>query len=94
MDLNFEFNMLVCRNMSDEGVHKHYTPAATNLNHFTCNYCGHLTRGGGIIQMKFHLSGNDPKKNVKKCTSCPAEVRKEMLALQVTTSKKEKQVRP
>ena len=40
--------------------------------------------------MKLHLSGNDPKKNVKKCPSVPIEVRKEMLALQAATLQKKK----
>ena len=76
--------------MSEEGVRKHCTPGATNPFHFTCNYCGHVTRGGGITRMKLHLSGNDPKKNVKACTSVPSQVRTEMLALQEATVQKKK----
>jgi len=40
--------------------------------------------------MKLHLSGNNPKKNVKKCPSVPSEVRNEMLALQAATVQKKK----
>ena len=64
--------------MADEGVRKHCTKVAESLNHFTCNYCGVTTRGGGMTSMKLHLSGNDPKKNVKRCEKCPLEVREYM----------------
>ena len=38
--------------------------------------------------MKFHLSGNDPKKNVKKYMACSNEVRDEMKALVALTFQK------
>lgn len=67
--------------MEDEGVRKHCMKVPGTLNHFTCKYCGVTTRGGGVTRMKLHLSGNDPKKNVKRCEKCPPEVRDEMRML-------------
>lgn len=67
--------------MADEGVRKHCVVVPGTTSHFTCKYCGLTTRGGGITRMKLHLSGNDPKKNVKRCDKCPPEVREEMRQL-------------
>ena len=77
--------------MSDEGVYKYCTVDASNPYHLRCNFCGHVTRGSDeITWMKFHLSGNDPEKNVKKCPSVPPQVKVEMRSLVAETEQRKK----
>ena len=49
----------------------------------------HCTKVAGT-RMKLHLSGNDPKKNVKRCEKCPLEVREEMMLLLQEAERKKK----
>ncbi|KAM2525755.1 hypothetical protein TB1_023232 [Malus domestica] len=40
-----------------------------------CKYCGRVMKSGGVTQLKYHLSGLDPAKNVQRCDNVPPEVK-------------------
>ena len=57
------------------------TPLEGNKYGTICNFCGNIMKSGGITRFKFHLAGNDPRKNSKQCPNVPPEVRKEIVQL-------------
>ncbi|KAM1449335.1 hypothetical protein ACFXTO_008191 [Malus domestica] len=50
---------------------EHGDPIDGNKNGTICKYCGRVMKSGGATRLKYHLSGLDPAKNVKRCDNVP-----------------------
>lgn len=64
-------------NSQDPAWKYHHLANPRDKGHLTCNFCGHLSKGGAY-RAKQHLA--HVGKNVKKCNKVPADVKAEILA--------------
>ncbi|KAH6823718.1 hypothetical protein C2S53_004454 [Perilla frutescens var. hirtella] len=57
---------------------KYCKPIPDNKNGIICNFCGLVHQSGGITFFKYHLSHTDLRKNSRKCSNVPPEVKQEI----------------
>ncbi|XP_028964627.2 uncharacterized protein [Malus domestica] len=59
---------------------KYAHPIEGNKHGTICTFCESIFKIGGITRLKYHLTGFDPHKSVKKCKEVPPDIKKEVIA--------------